>query len=172
MSQAGKNGNGSGGLGSVLTLTGNVGPPVPADGSGNINIVGAGGAVFTGNAGTHALTLTLPGGGYIWQVIAADQTAVTGHGYLVLKPARVLNLTLPASPLVGDSFIVADVAGGTFKLVQNPGDSIQLADLLTTVSVGSITSTKIGDSLMLVCWASGPGASWIALQPEGSFLVV
>jgi hypothetical protein len=79
---------------------------------------------------------------------------------------------MPASPLVGDTFIVADIGGNFFQLNQNAGDSIQLGIDLTTVTTGSITSTKKGDTLMLVCWASGPGASWIALQPVGNFTVV
>jgi len=159
--------------GTVTSLKGNDGVEVGPDGSGVINLVGAagGGILVTGNPETNTETISLPGGGFTWVVQSTDFTAVKGFGYLITG-AGVRQVQMPASPLVGDTFIVADIGGNFFKLNQNAGDSIQLGIDLTTVTTGSITSTKKGDTLMLVCWASGPGASWIALQPVGNFTVV
>lgn len=45
----------------VETLTGNDAVVVPADGAGNINVIGAGNITVTGNAGTNTETITLVG---------------------------------------------------------------------------------------------------------------
>ena len=158
--------------GTVTALTGNTGGAVGPDGTGNINVIGASGATFTGDPGTNTLTLTLPGGGETWMLESMDFTAAPGNGYLITS-AGLVHVTMPSSPLVGDSFIVAQVGSGTFTIVQNAGDSIQIGtDLTTTGTGGSITSVDKGDNLRFVCWASGPGASWIVLQPVGNFTVV
>lgn len=159
--------------GTVASLQGDVGTAVGPDGSGTIFVKGANnGIVFTGTPINNTLTLTLPGGGLEWIVEPADFTAAAGFGYLILSGA-IVNITLPASPLVGDSFIIADVGGNLFKIIQNGGDSVQIGEDFTTTGVaGSLTSTRKGDNLMFVCWASGPGASWIVLQPVGNILIV
>lgn len=164
--------------GVVATLTGNDGVAVPPDGANNINVLGdhvalmGYAAYVSGNAGTNTITIKTPGLGVLWQVVAADQTAVAGHGYLSTKGTQ-LNITLPATPGIGDAFVVSDVGGHKFQIVQNAGDSIQIGDLFTTTGVGgSITSIDKGDTLMVICWAIGPGASWIAIPQVGNFTVV
>jgi hypothetical protein len=58
MSQAGSFSTSGGGGGTpVEKLTGNIGLPVPADGSNNINVLGSGVIVTTGNPGTNTITI-------------------------------------------------------------------------------------------------------------------
>jgi len=42
----------------ILTITGNSGGAVGADGSNNINVIGSGGVDVAGNSGTNTLTIT------------------------------------------------------------------------------------------------------------------
>lgn len=159
--------------GTVASLTGDDGAAVGPDGTGTIFIKGepGTGVVFTGTPLDNTLTLTLPGGGFDWSVESANFTAASGEGYLINDSLALVECTLPSSPLIGDTFIIADIGGGTWQLTQNGGDTIQLGNDQTTVTTGTITSTFKGDTLMLVCYASGPGASWIGLQPVGNFTV-
>lgn len=77
----------AGGSTTVTTLTGNVGGAVPPT-AGNINVIGAGGVLVTGNPGTSTLTITVAGMGLMWSVITADQTAAVNHGYFCNKAER------------------------------------------------------------------------------------
>ncbi len=59
MSQAGIVRNGSAGMGSVDTLTGDIGGPVGPDGANNINLLTGPQLTSTGNPGTNTITFTL-----------------------------------------------------------------------------------------------------------------
>jgi len=59
MSQAGVIRNGSSGLGSVDTLTGDIGGAVGPDGANNINLLTGPQLTSTGNPGTNTITFTL-----------------------------------------------------------------------------------------------------------------
>lgn len=62
MSQAGPiSSSSSSGMSNVDTLTGNTGGAVGPDGLDNINIVGTGAVIVTGNAGTNTLTISVTG---------------------------------------------------------------------------------------------------------------
>lgn len=177
---------------SINTLSAENGPATPPNGN-NFNFSGT---VAGGSSANGAIVFSTPSNGEMeavvqtdgvtiqinasnqlevisgeyWQLKASDFTAVRGQGYLI-NNVGLVNVTLPSSPLVGDTFEVAEISTGTFKLVQNPGDSIRLGSQLTTTTTGSITSTQPGDNIKLVCWASGPGASWIAFPTPGSYVV-
>lgn len=109
-----------------------------------------------------------------WQLISSDQSAEKSQGYLILNPLAVTTIALPndMTVQVGDSFQVCDVGGGTFVISQIAGQSISYGDLLTTTGVGgSLSSEKAGDGVTLVCWAVGPGSSWIVVNSTGNILV-
>lgn len=158
--------------GTVTALKGNDGIAVGPDGSGNINVVGTTGqAFFSGNALTNTLTLSLPGAGFNWQIKSADFTAAPGFGYLILSAGNI-NVTLPSGTF-GDSFAVVEIGSGTWTIKQNASDSIKIGNILTTTGAGgSIASTQSGDNLTLVCWADGPGASWVVVNQDGNLTVV
>jgi hypothetical protein len=187
-------GTGSGGSG-IATLSGEDNPPQPPTGADNFNFSGsiAGGAAANGaitfttdTPGEMDAAVNVDGSTIIinasnklqaiasehWQVISASQSAANGQGYLVLSAGLVV-VTLPVAPAIGWEFTVAEIGSGTFRIAQNAGDSITFgSDLTTTGAGGSITSIDQGDTLTLVCWAAGPGASWVALQPVGNFTIV
>jgi len=112
MSQAGLNNtqNSPPPPGSVIELTGNTGPAVPPDGSGNINVVGAILYTTDGNAGTHTLTINPrvnaypitpyvvgPVGAAGYQTIQAglDAAHAAGGGIVYVQPGTYTeNLTL------------------------------------------------------------------------------
>lgn len=165
----------------IVTLSAEGGAATPPDASNNFDFTGGG-----PDAGSSPFVITdtvsfgITAAGKMksnavfphWQVIAASQIAAKSQGYLVNHVAGSITVTLPATPNVGDSFIISDIAGGGYVIAQNAGDSIRLGDDLTTTGVaGNLTTTMIGDTVNLVCWAIGPGASWVAIQPVGQFEV-
>lgn len=64
----------SGGGAFGQTITGNAGGAVAPDAAGNWNVIGGvgSGLVFTGNPGTHTITLTTSGGGGVGQTLTGD----------------------------------------------------------------------------------------------------
>jgi hypothetical protein len=162
--------------GAVLTLSAEGGTATPPSAGDNFDFSGQ---ITNYPLGTQTVTFSIGGAGEMnadavfphWQVISTSQTAKKSQGYLVNHSASAITVTLPLSPVVGDSFVVSDIAGGKFIIGQNNGDSIRLGKDLTTTTTGSISSMLNGDTLTLVCWASGPGASWVAIQPIGNFSV-
>ena len=162
---SGTNGGGGGG---VDTLTGNVGGNISPDGSGNINIVGGGSVSVSGSGST--LTITVPSTFFAWSVITANQVAVTFNGYFVNGGSRV-DITLPATSSVGDTFQVVDKGGNLWRLLQGAAQQIKYKDSSSTLGVGgSITSQVQGDSALLVC--SVADTEWWITDSVGTFVVV
>lgn len=116
---------GGGGSGTVVTLTGNSGGAVGPDGSGNINVLGAGDISIAGNAGTNTLTVSLSG--------AEANSFVTDAG--------------TATPATG----VLNVVGGNNIDTAGSGDTVTINVSGTTnhaVQIGnatnSLTSLAVG----------------------------
>ena len=158
-------GNGGGG---VSTLTGNVGGNVSPDGAGNINIVGGGSVSVSGSGST--LTITVPSTFFAWSVITANQMGVTFNGYFVNGGSRV-DITLPATSSVGDTFQVVDKGGNLWRLLQGAGQQIKYKNSSSTLGIGgTITSQIQGDSALLVC--SVANTEWWITDSVGTFVVV
>lgn len=141
----------AGGSTTVTTLTGNVGGAVPPT-AGNINVIGAGGVLVTGNPGTSTLTITVAGMGMTWSVITADQTAAVNHGYFCNK-AGTLHLLLPATSAVGDTIAVTNENTDLgVQFTQAAGQQILFSTSSSTLgATGTVTSSAIGDTMTLVC---------------------
>jgi len=172
MSQAGiTNIAGGGGGGSpILTLTGNAGGPVPPTAN-NVNIVGAGGVVVTGNPGTSTLTITVGGAGFTWQTIVASQALVINNGYICVSPGGALVLSLPAVAAVGDEIQVTLDGSTSFSITQGAGQQIRYGNSSTTAGAGgSLTTTQQGDTLLIVC--SVANLKWNVLSGMGNLTVV
>lgn len=156
--------------GLMLELTGNSGGAVPPDGSGNINILGAGGVLVTGNPGTNTLTITA-GSTDFWSTIIASQTMAVSKGYACISPGGALALLLPAVSAVGDIIEVTLDGAASFQITQGAGQSIRLGNLATTAGAGgSISSTQQGDSLRMVC--SVTNLKWNVLSSMGNPTIV
>lgn len=153
----------------IDTLSANGGPLTPPSGT-NFNFSSPDNTITfaTPADGQMTATAVFP----VWQVITSSQVAARSQGYIINHASGPITLTLPASPSVGDSFSVVDIGGGTFVIAQLLGQDIQLGELNTTVGpAGNLTSKKKGDSLEVICWASGPGSSWVAIDATGNISV-
>lgn len=123
------------GLPVVQTLTGNSGGVVGADGLDNINIVGSGGVIVTGNPGTNTLTITDAGS-------LRSTTYVDGTPYTVLLTddvilvdtadvAAPINIILPDSPPNdGQVWTIKDWSGAsaTYPVTINTVSSLSILD--------------------------------------------
>lgn len=161
----------AGGLGDVVSLTGNSGGPVFVDAANNINVVGSGFVTVTGVPGTHTLTATVSGSGLlVWQTIGVSQTLAINNGYICTGGVN-LSLALPAVSAIGDIIEITLDGSTSFQITQAAGQSIKIGSGTSTIGVGgSITSTMQGDSIRLVC--SVPNLRWNTLSTVGNFITV
>lgn len=109
-----------------------------------------------------------------WSVVsAATKQIIVGEGYFSAF-AGTLVYTLPATPVVGDTFaVVATASGDLWQVVENTGDTIIFGTLTTTATTGSLTATHQGDTVEAVCYiASGGGNTWIITDSAGSITIV
>jgi hypothetical protein len=154
--------------GGVSTLTGNIGGNISPDGAGNINIIGGGSVSVTGSGST--LTISVPSSFFSWSVITGNQVASTFMGYFVNGGARV-DITLPATSAVGDTFILVDKGGNLWRILQVAGQQIKYKNSSTTLgATGTLTSQIQGDSVTLVC--SVANTEWWVTDSIGTFVVV
>ncbi len=140
------------GVDSITTESGS--PVVLPDGNGNIDILGGDGIDVTGNGPGNTVTVTASGDivNLQWSVIITATKAIeVNNGYFADRGAGV-TFTLPVTAAVGATFIVNNINAGGFTIAQNAGQTIFIGNQNTTTGVGgSISSTDLGDSLILVC---------------------
>jgi hypothetical protein len=159
---------GGGGTG-ILSITGNLGGAVGADGSNNINLLGSGSISLSGDPMTNTLTITSAGAFLTWSLINANQMAVSQHGYFTNGGSRV-EISLPATSSVGDTFTVADLGGNGWKITQDAGQQVLFGSSFTTSgATGYLQSLFVGDSVTLVC--SVANLTWMALAPVGNITI-
>lgn len=160
--------SGGGGTG-ILSITGNSGGAVGADGSNNINLVGSGSIVVTGTPGSNTLTITTASPTFAWSVKTLDFTATTQNGYFTNGGAR-LNVQLPAGSAVGDTFAVSEIGGSGWKIVQGAGQQIRFGSSTTTSgATGYLQSIANGDTVWLVCTVAN--LSWQVVTSVGNITV-
>lgn len=151
MSQAGTSSNGGGGSSGILTVTGTSGGAVGPDMAGNVNLLGAGGVVVTGNAGTNTLTISVSGSGIVWNTVTTNTAMVASNGYIT-NSASPITLALPGTAAVGDTFAVTGLGAGGWVISQQAGQNIISDTVSTTIGTGgSLTSSNRYDDLSLVC---------------------
>lgn len=150
MSQAGRYTTSGGGGGSIMTLTGNIGAPVPPT-AGNIDIFGLNVLNVVGNPGISTLTINLIngtngqlliGGGV--EPLWADITSL-GNTISITQGANSLNLE------TGDSVAVDYVA--------DAGSAIPAAQTLNILGGAGITTTGAGNTITIT--ASGAAFTWV-----------
>ena len=155
-------------LGDIELITGNAGGAVGPDALHNINIIGGGGVLVTGVAGTNTLTITSPAGGLPWtRIIGVAQAAAVNNGYIPTNVA-LTTITLPLVSAVGDIVEIIGEGAGLFVIAQNAGQNIVVDNTSTTVGVGGIvTPTRQYDCIKLVCRVAN--TSWSASSFSGLF---
>jgi hypothetical protein len=148
---------------------GNTGGPVGPNSANTIFIVGSGDISVTGNPSTNTLTISATGLP-AWNRISASQALVSNMGYICVG-GGILDLSLPATSLVGDIIEVTLDGSTGFSITQGAGQTIKIGNVTTTAGVGgSLTSTQQGDSLRMVC--SVTNLRWNVLSSMGNPTIV
>jgi len=142
----------------VETLTGNTGGAVGPTGN-NINVIGVGPILVTGNPGTS--TLTISSTESTWTDEGNSFAAVVNSNYFATAP---LTMTLPAGAAQGNQISLIADTNGTIVIQANAGQTIRIGNI-TSSSGGSMTNSLQGDALVLVYRAAD--STWIALTTIG-----
>lgn len=113
--------------------------------------------------------------GGLYRVTAtANGSLVSNRGYIVKNatPANLTTLTLPASPLLGDTIAVNGYTAGGWLIAQNANQQIFMGAQSTTIGVGgSIASTGAKDTVRITCVTAGASAEWIVTSVMGNLTV-
>jgi len=169
MSQSGSQGGGGSGGSSVLFLAGNSGGNVGPNVSGVISLLGTGGVLVSGNAGTNTLTISVSGSGFMWSVVTTDTSMSAFNGYIT-NSASPITLALPATAAVGDTYSITGLGAGGWDISQNAGQNVIVGGVSTTVGVGgSITSTNRYDDVTIVCVVAN---TTFKIRTSGTYTVV
>jgi hypothetical protein len=171
----------------LSTLTGDDNLPVDPINS-NINVVSSTqGAIQFDNGGAGILEatvrtdnktiyvnssneLTVNNSGTFWQTITTNQNLQDGYGYIVVSPAGVLNLTLPATSAVGDTVEILLRGGSGFIINQlNNQQIFYLGNTTTLGTAGTIASTLEGDYVKLICVVAN--TEWSVINVSGSIIL-
>lgn len=83
-------------------------------------------------------------------VTATSQNMVPGIAY-VCGNASLITFTLPAITFVGAEFHIQGNSAGGWTVVYSTGQNIQIGNVSSTVTSGSVSSTNRYDALRLVC---------------------
>lgn len=132
-------------VGSVLTDSGTVTPASNA-----FSIVATGGITTSGATSI----VTIDGSGissFEWVVETGTTHNIAVNTGVFCNNGAGVTVTLPATAAVGDTFKVVAMDAAGWVIAQQTGQTIQMGDIATTTTTGTITSTAIGDWIELVC---------------------
>lgn len=127
--------------------------------------------VAVATVGTDPVTYTPTRGSFLWtEVTATSASMAVNNGYIANNGAQV-DLTLPATALVGKTLKVQGKGAGGWKISQNAGQTIHFGSSDTMTGIGgSLESTNQYDSLELVCITED--TDWAVLgAPQGTLTV-
>lgn len=129
------------GVGTVVTLSGNAGGPVPADGAGNINVIGAGNVVVTGNPGTNTLTITNPSAGTVSTLTGNSGGAVPQDGAGNINVVGTGSITVSGNPGTNTLTIINSNTGTVGFLEGDSGGPVgpDGAEIIHVIGSGPIT---------------------------------
>jgi len=135
----------------IELLTGNAGGAVGPNAAHNINIVGVGAVVVTGNPATNTLSIDVGGAGVWTRDVPAAVALVEDTGHIPTN-VGLTTYTLPLLATLGTLIEIVGESAGLWTIAQNAGQSIQVGNISTTVGVGgSITATDRYDTIKLIC---------------------
>jgi len=129
------------------------------------------GITITNGAGS--ITINSAGGGLTWNdTTGTSATIAVNNGY-VADNAGLVTFTLPASAVIGDSFIIAGKGSGGWTIAQNANQAIHLGNVVTTTGVGgSIASSNQFDGISCVCITAGASTIWTTTSAVGNLTMV
>ena len=114
-------------------------------------------------------------GGLFPMVATNDQSLLSNYCHIVKNstPANLTTLTLPASPIVGDTIVINGYSAGGWQIAQNTTDQIFFGTQSTTFGLGgSIQSNNSTDFIQIVCVTAGGPNEWSAQGSIGTLTVV
>ena len=114
-------------------------------------------------------------GGLFRVVATGDGSLLSNRGYIIKNatPANLTTLTLPATPIQGDTIAITGYTAGGWKVAQNANQQIFMGNQSTTIGVGgSIASTHSKDCIRIVCVTAGASAEWVTVFSQGNLTVV
>lgn len=144
------------------------------DGSGTFSgrtiTAGTGISVSNGNGTAGNPTINATGGGLTWSAITgASQAMSVNNGYFANR-AGLITFTLPTTSAVGDMVAVNNIntaAGWTITYTTN--QQIFIGNTSATLTSGSLASTALGDTVILVC--SSANLTWRTVSIVGNITV-
>lgn len=150
---------------------------VLCDNTGNLAVISSStsGYVLTSNGtATPSFQPASGGSSFTWQTQGSNFTPSNETGYFINGSGQVMVL-LPATHSIGYTFIVADIVGNGWQIVQGTSnDRVIFGNRTTTLGTGgSLTSNSLGDTLQLVATSTtGTGGVWIASLAQGNITVI
>lgn len=156
----------------VTQFTTDSGIAVPA--ANNINIIGGTGITTSGAGST--ITITVVHSAFQWNTVTSatnPNQIVVENGYKTNDNATRVNLLLPATATLGDTFQVMGYGTAGWSISQNANQKIYLGILTTTTGVlGGLSSTQTHDSIELTCIVAGASTEWQVTSVVGNITVV
>lgn len=122
--------------------------------------------------GAGSITINASGGGLTWTVITgAAQALAVNNGYIANNAGTVV-FTLPVTAAVGTVIAVTGINNNTgWQIAQNVGQTIYFGSANTTTGVGgSLTSTRIRDTVFLLCVVAN--TDWNVIDSIGNITIV
>lgn len=114
-------------------------------------------------------------GGLFRVEATGDGTLVSNRGYIIKNatPANLTTMTLPATPIQGDTIAITGYTAGGWKVAQNANQQIFMGNQSSTIGVGGyIASTLAKDCVRIVCVTAGASAEWVVVFSMGNLTVV
>lgn len=159
-----------GGTGANTFNTNTFGPV--HDIGGILNLVGDATTITTDGSIANTVVISLaanpviPGVITTWtrELNAAVPMAIN-HGY-VNTNAGLTTFTMPAVAAVGDAVELIGESAAGWSIILNAGQSIQVANVATTVTTGSISSHNRWDTIKITCRVAN--TTWSAVRWTGT----
>jgi hypothetical protein len=102
-------------------------------------------------------------------VVANSSTQAVSNAIYLIDALSLVSITLPTSPVIGDSVAINGSLGAAWRILQNAGQQVRVGDRLTTAGVaGGVESRALGDALWLIYAGAG---LWTAVSVFGNFEV-
>lgn len=131
-------------------------------------ITGSSGITVTTGAGT--INISSNAGSLNWiDVTGTSQVMVAETGYTA-NNAALVTFTLPTTAVYGTGLSVIGKGAGGWKINVGTGQNIQIGNVSSTVSVGSIASTNQFDSIDLICTTAN--TTWTLLGAAQGNLII
>lgn len=106
---------------------------------------------------------------FAWQPITSSRSVVAENGYIT-NNASLITLTLPASAAIGDSFRIAGMGAGGWRLSQLAGQTVHFGDKQTTIGTsGYVRSQQTFDCIEVICITVD--TDWLIVSSHGNILV-